>query len=173
MKQMLDLHFFLKIFYIQNLQYLGFKFYFKKILFQKKEESNLFDPLELRDKLTKISSKTGTENEQRKHEEELPSLPIQEKLEEIKTKIDQNKTDTDEQFEKTQNGIREVNEKKYKVYTNKIFQVQDQVGNVDGVINRIVTQFVFSIQGFFFCFIFGIVLIGIGLKRNPQVLDYW
>jgi len=127
---------------------------------KKKEESNLFDPLELRDKLTKISSKTETESEQSKHEGVLPSpsLPIQEKLEEIKTKIDQNKTDTDEQFEKTQNGIREV---------------QDQVGNVDGVINRIVTQFVFSIQGFFFCFIFGIVLIGIGLKRNPQVLDYW
>jgi len=125
---------------------------------KKKEESNLFDPLELRDKLTKISSKTEPENEQKKHEEVSPSLPIQEKLEEIKTKIDQNKSDTDEQFEKTQNGIREV---------------QDQVGNVDGVINRIVTQFIFSIQGFFFCFIFGIVLIGIGLKRNPQVLDYW
>ena len=164
---------FLNILYIHNLQYLGDKFFFKKIPFQKKEESNLFDPLELREKLTKISSKTGTENEQRKHEEEFPSLPIQEKLEEIKTKIDQNKTDTDEQFEKTQNGIREVNVNKYKVFTPKIFQVQDQVGNVDGVINRIVTQFVFSIQGFFFCFIFGIVLIGIGLKRNPQVLDYW
>jgi len=84
--------------------------------------------------------------------------PIQEKLEEIRNKIEQNKTDTDEQFEKTQNGIQEV---------------QDQVGEVHGVINRIVTQFVFSIQGFFFCFIFGIILIGIGLKRNPQVLNYW
>lgn len=126
---------------------------------KKKEESNLFDPLELRDKLTKISSnKTEPKTDPKKQEDLSPSLPIEEKLDEIKTKIEQNKTETDEQFEKTQNGIREV---------------QDQVGNVDGVINRIVSQFIFSIQGFFFCFIFGIVFIGIGIKRNPQVLDYW
>lgn len=125
---------------------------------KKKEETNLFDPLELRDKLTKITNKAGPESQNNKNEKPLEALPIEDKLEEIKTQIEQNQTDTAEQFEKTQNGIREV---------------QDQVGQVDGVINRIVTQFIFSIQGFFFCFIFGIIFIGIGLKRNPQVLSYW
>jgi len=123
---------------------------------KKKDEANPFDPLELRDKLCRISSKD--DSEKKIIDEDGPVKPIQEKLEEISNKIEQNKTDTDEQFEKTQNGIQEV---------------QDQVGEVHGVINRIVTQFVFSIQGFFFCFIFGIILIGIGLKRNPQVLNYW
>eukprot|EP00092_Neocalanus_flemingeri_P001537 GFUD01001639.1.p1 GENE.GFUD01001639.1~~GFUD01001639.1.p1 ORF type:complete len:552 (+),score=175.64 GFUD01001639.1:52-1707(+) len=117
---------------------------------KKKEETNLFDPVELRDKLYKISNKDDIEKEKRNDDDSTEGgVPIQEKLEEIKSQIDRNKSDTDEQFEKTQNGIQEV---------------QDQVGEVCGVINRIVTQFGFSIQGFFFCFIFGIIVIGIGLK---------
>ena len=151
----------------------------QKIFFQKKEETILFDPVELRDKLYKISNKEESGKQIKNTEDSADPQPIQEKLEEIKNQIEQNKTDIDEQFEKTQNGIQKVKLNKIcwqnmNILTIFLFwQVQDQVGEVYGVINRIVTQFIFSIQGFFFCFIFGIILIGIGLKRNPQVLDYW
>ena len=80
----------------------------KIAFFQKKEETNLFDPLELRDKLTKITNKGGPESQNNKNEKPLEALPIEDKLKEIKTQIEQNQTDTAEQFEKTQNGIREV-----------------------------------------------------------------
>ena len=80
----------------------------KIAFFQKKEETNLFDPLELRDKLTKITNKAGPESQNNKNEKPLEALPIEDKLEEIKTQIEQNQTDTAEQFEKTKNGIQEV-----------------------------------------------------------------
>jgi len=129
----------------------------KRSFVKKKEEVNLFDPQELREKLIKVSCEEEDKKEG-ENEDTSDQVPLEEKIDEIKSQIDQNKNEMDEQFEKTQNGIREV---------------QNQVGQFSGIVNKIVNQFIFSIQGFFLCFIFGIISLGIGLKKHPQILEFW
>ena len=52
-------------------------------------------------------------------------------------------------------------------------QVHGLVEEISRVLRRIFTGFVTSIQGFLFCFIFVVLLLAIGLRRSPNLLQIW
>ena len=52
-------------------------------------------------------------------------------------------------------------------------QVHTLVEDISRGLTRIFTSFINSIQGFFFCFIFAILLLAIGLRRNSNLLQIW
>ena len=52
-------------------------------------------------------------------------------------------------------------------------QVHSLVEDISRGLSRIFTSFINSIQGFFFCFIFAILLLAIGLRRNPNLMQIW
>ena len=57
--------------------------------------------------MIKVSCGDDEKNED-KNKDTSDQVQLEEKIDEIKSQIDQNKNDMDEQFEKTQNGIKEV-----------------------------------------------------------------
>lgn len=124
---------------------------------KKKKDLGQLDAKVLRSKLIKISN-FEFEDEEPKNVCEDDLAPVTEALQEIKGQFEKNKNATDEQFERAHKEIREV---------------QATVDTVSREVSRIFTQFIFTIQGLFFCFIFGLILFGIGLKRQSSSLAVW
>merc|ERR1712192_233533 len=102
----------------------------------------------------KVSDEKQLDVEEKLKTETSKSIldPLTEKLEEIAEKLDKERMEAEAKWEKSQRELEEVH---------------SLVEDILRGLSRIFTGFINSIQGFFFCFIFAVLLLAIGLRRNP------
>merc|ERR1719273_2995164 len=84
--------------------------------------------------------------------------PLNKKIDNIAERLEKDKNDAEANWEKSQRELEEVH---------------GLVEEISRVLRRIFTGFVTSIQGFLFLFIFVVLLLAIGLRRSPNLLQIW
>jgi len=84
--------------------------------------------------------------------------PLNKKIDNIAERLEKDKNNAEANWEKSQRELEEVH---------------GLVEEISRVLRRIFTGFVTSIQGFLFCFIFVVLLLAIGLRRSPNLLQIW